>query len=325
MRPGAISSSGGARFRGTWPSRTGSADGSGSRDGGSSGDGISPLIGTNVRLPGVDLADLGQQRLRVRVIRRANSSADGALSTTRPRYITTTRSEMNLTTPRSWLMNRYVRLSALFSSMNRFSTCAWIETSSAATDSSHTRNSRLDRERARDADARALAAGELVRIAAHQRRIEADAIQHQADVLDLLRAADHVVRDRRLADDVHHAHARIERRVRILEDHLHLELLPARRGGVQAARATRPARSARPPTAAAGPRPGARAWTCRSRTRRPARRPRPAPRRGRRCRPRGRPPPSVRRRTRCRSCAARSSDLTKRFDTPFSSTSGVAS
>ena len=86
--------------------------------------------------------------------------------------------------------------------MNRFSTCAWIETSSAATDSSQTRNSRLDRERARDADARALAAGELVRIAAHQRRIEADAVQHQADVLDLLRAADHAVRDRRLADDV---------------------------------------------------------------------------------------------------------------------------
>ena len=36
------------------------------------------------------------------------------------------------------------------------------------------------------------------------------------------------VRDRRLADDVDDAHARVERRVRILEDHLHLELLPAR-------------------------------------------------------------------------------------------------
>ena len=73
--------------------------------------------------------------------------------------------------------------------MNRFSTCAWIDTSSAAIDSSQTRNSRLHRERARDADAGALAAGELVREAAHERRIEPDAVQLQADVLDLLARA----------------------------------------------------------------------------------------------------------------------------------------
>ena len=117
------------------------------------------------------------------------------------------------------------------SSMKRFSTCAWIDTSSAATDSSQTRNSRLDRERARDADARALPAGELVRKAAHQRRIESDAVEMQADVFDLLRVADEAVHDRRLADDVDDAHPRIERRVRILEDHLHLELLLAGRAG----------------------------------------------------------------------------------------------
>ena len=88
----------------------------------------------------------------------------------------------------------------------------------------------LHRERARDADARSLAAGELVRIAAHQRRIEADAIEHRRDVIALLARADQPMRDRRLAHDVDHAHARIERRVGILEDHLHLELLPARVG-----------------------------------------------------------------------------------------------
>ena len=71
--------------------------------------------------------------------------------------------------------------------MNRFSTCAWIDTSSAATDFVADEELGLDRERARDADARALAAGELVRVAAHQRRVEPDAIEHAvADVLDLL-------------------------------------------------------------------------------------------------------------------------------------------
>ena len=45
---------------------------------------------------------------------------------------------------------------------------------------------RLDRQRARDTDARALTARELVRKAPHQRRVQADAIELQADVFDLL-------------------------------------------------------------------------------------------------------------------------------------------
>ena len=73
-----------------------------------------------------------------------------------------------------------------------------------------------------------------MRIPSHQRRIEADAIQHESHVFGLLLGTDDVVRDGRLADDVHDAHPRIERRVRVLEDHLHLELLLARRGGVEA-------------------------------------------------------------------------------------------
>ena len=110
----------------------------------------------------------------------------------------------------------------------------------------------LHRERAGDADARALAARELVRKAPHQRRVETDAVQLQADVFDLRVGADEAVRDRRLADDVDDAHPRIERRVRILEDHLHLELLArARRRRVQMRRAARRARSARLRTAAA--------------------------------------------------------------------------
>ena len=51
--------------------------------------------------------------------------------------------------------------------------CAWIETSSAETGSSHTMNFGLEREGARDADALALAARELVRVAVHVARGEA--------------------------------------------------------------------------------------------------------------------------------------------------------
>src|SRR6185369_16188839 len=83
-------------------------------------------------------------------------------------------------------------------------------------------------------DARTLPSRELMRKAAHQHRIEADAIQLQPDVLDLLPRPANAVNDRRLADDVDHAHPRIERRIRILEDHLHLELLRARRLGGKA-------------------------------------------------------------------------------------------
>jgi hypothetical protein len=56
----------------------------------------------------------------------------------------------------------------------------------------------------------------------------------QPDVLDLLPRPANAVNDRRLADDVDHAHPRIERRIGILEDHLHLELLRARRLGGEA-------------------------------------------------------------------------------------------
>ncbi len=86
----------------------------------------------------------------------------------------------------------------------------------------------LHRERARDADSRALSAGELVRVAAHQRRVEADLVQHQPHVLDLLLLRHDAVDHRRLADDVDDAQARIERRIRVLEDHLRAQLLAPR-------------------------------------------------------------------------------------------------
>ena len=56
-------------------------------------------------------------------------------------------------------------------------TCAWIETSSADTGSSQTMSFGLDGERAGDADALALAAGEFVRIAPHVIGLQAHGLQ----------------------------------------------------------------------------------------------------------------------------------------------------
>ena len=79
---------------------------------------------------------------------------------------------------------------------------------------------RLERERARDADPLPLAARELVRVAVVVLRAQADAGEQ------LAHAALHVllglVDRERLADDLADALARVQRRVRVLEDDLHL-------------------------------------------------------------------------------------------------------
>ena len=59
----------------------------------------------------------------------------------------------------------------------------------------------LHRQRAGDADALALAAGELVRIAAAQGRVEADWLQHVRRRSRRARGGDDAVDLRRLADD----------------------------------------------------------------------------------------------------------------------------
>src|SRR5437867_2403603 len=92
----------------------------------------------------------------------------------------------------------------------------------------------LDRQGARDADPRPLATGKLVRKAPHQGRVEPNPVQLQAHVLDLLPRTDQSMHNGRLAHDVEHAQARIERGVMILEDHLHLELPCPRIGGSEA-------------------------------------------------------------------------------------------
>jgi hypothetical protein len=80
---------------------------------------------------------------------------------------------------------------------------------------------RVEGERAGDADALPLAAGELVREAVAVLGAEADGPQQLGDALLALRAVD-VVDPQGLGDDLAHRHARVQRRVRILEDDLDL-------------------------------------------------------------------------------------------------------
>src|SRR5207249_8971860 len=81
---------------------------------------------------------------------------------------------------------------------------------------------RPQRERARDADALTLTARELVREAVVVLRRETYGVEQLLDLrLSLALVAD-VVDLQRVADDRPDALARVQGRVRILEDHLHL-------------------------------------------------------------------------------------------------------
>src|SRR3954454_21481399 len=81
----------------------------------------------------------------------------------------------------------------------------------------------LQRDRARNADALTLAARELVRIAVVVLGIEPDLLHQLLDrSLALALALVQVVDDERLRDDRANRLARVERRVRVLEDHLDL-------------------------------------------------------------------------------------------------------
>ncbi len=155
----------------------------------------------------------------------------GASSTMRPRYITPTRSAMWCTTARLCEMNRNVRPSSRCRRRMRLSTCACTDTSSAEVGSSQTRNAGLP------ASARAIEMrwrwppGELVRKLCAVGGGEADLLEQaryargaRARRLSAARSA------QRLGDDVGDAPARIEARVGILEDHLHVAPLgPGRR------------------------------------------------------------------------------------------------
>ena len=109
-------------------------------------------------------------------------------------------------------------------------TWACTDTSSADTGSSQTISAGSS-ARARDHDALALAAGELVRIALGGVGPQADAGQQLGHAFADGGAAMAEIAQR-FADDVAHAHARVHRRERILEDELHAPAHGAQRVAV---------------------------------------------------------------------------------------------
>ena len=80
---------------------------------------------------------------------------------------------------------------------------------------------RVEREGAGDADPLALAAGELVRIAVDVVGVEADGVQKLADLCPACFGFVDAMLDERLRDDRPDRHARVQRCLRVLEDHLH--------------------------------------------------------------------------------------------------------
>ena len=80
----------------------------------------------------------------------------------------------------------------------------------------------VERERTRDADTLALAAGELVRVAVLVEGLQAAVVHDLVDVIVEFRLRDKVVLTHGLADDLADRHTRGERGERILEDDLHL-------------------------------------------------------------------------------------------------------
>jgi hypothetical protein len=90
---------------------------------------------------------------------------------------------------------------------------------------------RLDRERARDADALALAARELVRVADHEARVDLHARQKASHALGALGLVGADAVDlHALGHEVAHAHARVERGHRVLEHDLDPASQRAQRG-----------------------------------------------------------------------------------------------
>ena len=99
---------------------------------------------------------------------------------------------------------------------------------------------RVEGEGAGQADALALAAAELVRIAPPQLGIEPDVREQLGDPRGALGLRADAMDDERLLDDRLDPHPRVERRVGVLEDHLHVRAAP------RAARARSSARTSWP-------------------------------------------------------------------------------
>ncbi len=101
----------------------------------------------------------------------------------------------------------------------------------------------LDRERPGDADALALAARELVRVAVDGVGVDADQVEQLLDPALALVARAQLVDEQRLAHDVAQRHAAVERGVGVLKDHLHAAPLAAQRAAAAGSPGRRPRRA----------------------------------------------------------------------------------
>ena len=92
---------------------------------------------------------------------------------------------------------------------------------------------RFDRQRARNGDALALAAGKFVRVAAREARLQPDQMQQFGDPFATARARHEIVQRQRFAQDPADGHARVERGVGVLEDDLGIPAEAAQLAGIQ--------------------------------------------------------------------------------------------
>ena len=89
---------------------------------------------------------------------------------------------------------------------------------------------RLQGQRSCNADALALTAGELVRVAVHLRFAQADTIKQRGNLVLDVTAFGGAVHAHRFGDDIAGGHARIERGKRVLKNDLHLPAVGTQAG-----------------------------------------------------------------------------------------------
>ena len=163
---------------------------------------------------------------------RSSTFSVGPSSTMRPSFMTTTSSHRFCTTPMSCETSSSVRPSRARSCAEQLEDLrahGHIERRQRLVADEQ---SRPMRDRAREGDPLSLAARELVREPVRHRGLEADVLEHL--VHTRAPVALDPERPQRLGDDPPDAHARIERRVRVLEHDAGLAAQPVQRAGAGA-------------------------------------------------------------------------------------------
>ena len=193
------------------------------------GSGVSPLQDNGFQP--LDLGHDGQQRPRVGCCGSSSTSSVGPISTTRPRYITASRSAMFQASPRSWVTTRMVRPSSSRSLQQQGQDLAphrGVQRRHRLVGDDHRR---VQDEGAGDDDALALAAGQLVRVAQEVplRRPQPGPRQRLGDLLPLV--ARHLVHPQALGHRLVDGVPRVQRAGRVLQDQLDLAAVGLERAG----------------------------------------------------------------------------------------------